>query len=411
MIILSAEDAASFTIRPAIETAGGDLSRVVVLDAVVEASGRERLLQLATDLPKLEKLIDEVKPELVIINPLSAYFGTVLDSYRDTDVRAVLAPLVKLAETRQVGILGIMHVGKSTDRQARHRVLGSVAFTNAARLVFAIGPDPEDPERRLLLPVKANLCREAPTLAFRLEDAHGVAMVVWESGPVENVTADSVLAGKRSSGDEDQEDAESVIGMLLDTEEWPLDAKVALETGRALGIHERTMRRAARKLGIDVRKSGFRGGWRWHRPKAAGKTPDSKDSSNQQDGAPKPRAESDPEEDESDNVPKVSPSAPSGAMKRTGSPSAPSQDDPCIRKPSEEDNDESTRVYAGGQVQDEREPADGAPVAGQFPCVLCSQPDCAQPGHGEAASLVRLLDEYFGPLEEVTFEPLSREPS
>jgi hypothetical protein len=270
VIILSAEDAASFTIRPAIETAGGDLSRVAILDAIVEANGRERLLQLATDLPKLEALIDEVKPELVIIDPLSAYFGTVLDSYRDTDVRAVLAPLVKLAETRQIAVLGIMHVGKSTDRQARHRVLGSVAFTNAARLVFAIGPDPEDPERRLLVPVKSNLCREAPTLAFRLEDADGVALVVWETEPVENVTADSVLAGKPSISDEDHQDAMGVIQTLLEDEEWPLDAKVAIEAGRAHGIHERTLRRAARKLGIEVRKVGFQSGWRWYKPKPRG---------------------------------------------------------------------------------------------------------------------------------------------
>ena len=84
----------------------------------------------------LEQVLDATQARTVIIDPLSAYFGTRLDSYRDTDVRSVLAPVVALAERRSLAVLGIMHIGKATDRQARHRALGSVAFVNAARLVF-----------------------------------------------------------------------------------------------------------------------------------------------------------------------------------------------------------------------------------------------------------------------------------
>jgi len=270
-IILSAEDSASYTIRPAIEAAGGDLGRVAILDAVQDASGVARTFNLGTDLAALEALLVATEASLVIIDPLSAYFGTALDSYRDTDVRSVLEPIVKLAERRHVAVLGVMHVGKGGDRQARHRALGSVAFVNAARLVFAIGPDPEDDARRLLVPVKANLCREAPTLAFRLEDADGIVRVVWESAPVAGMTADDVLNGKPKTRDADEQDAASVLKSLLDDEEWPLEAKTALDAGRAQGIPERTMRGAARRLGIHIRRLGFggRGRWLWHRPTGA----------------------------------------------------------------------------------------------------------------------------------------------
>ena len=171
VVILSAEDNAAYTIRPAIEAAGGDLARVAILEAIRDASGAERTFQLASDLSALEALIEATGAEQLVVDPVSAYFGTKLDSYRDTDVRAVLEPLVRLAERRHLAVLGIMHISKASDRLARHRALGSVAFVNAARLVFAIGPDPEDGDRRLLVPVKANLCREAPALAFRLVDA------------------------------------------------------------------------------------------------------------------------------------------------------------------------------------------------------------------------------------------------
>jgi hypothetical protein len=267
VVILSSEDAASYTIRPAIEAAGGDVRRVAILDAVRDGD-KERTFNLATDLPALEALLDATGAVLVIVDPLSAYFGTRLDSYRDSDVRSVLAPLVRLAEARDVAVLGIMHVGKTTDRQARHRVLGSVAFVNAARLVFAIGPDPEDGERRLLVPVKSNLCREAPALAFRLEDAGDVARVVWEGAPVPGINADTVLAGKPAAEQTDQTDAEHVIRELLDTDDWPIEARRALDAGQAHGIPDRTMRWTARRLGIEIRRVGFgrSGRWLWHRP-------------------------------------------------------------------------------------------------------------------------------------------------
>jgi RecA-family ATPase len=136
-IILSAEDSPSYTIKPAIEAAG-DVARVAILDAVLDESGTERTFQLGTDLAALDALIETTHAILIVIDPVSAYFGTRLDSYRDTDVRAVLEPVCKLAERRRVAILGIMHIGKAVDRTARHRALGSVAFVNAARLVFAI---------------------------------------------------------------------------------------------------------------------------------------------------------------------------------------------------------------------------------------------------------------------------------
>ncbi len=57
VIILSAEDSPSYTIRPAVEAAGGDVRRVAILDAVRDETGTERTFQLATDLAALDDLI------------------------------------------------------------------------------------------------------------------------------------------------------------------------------------------------------------------------------------------------------------------------------------------------------------------------------------------------------------------
>ena len=269
VVILSAEDSASYTIRPAIEAAGGDVSRVAVLEAMRDADGQERTFSLATDLAMLEQLIETTGAALVVIDPLSAYFGTRLDSYRDTDVRSVLEPVAKLAERHQVVMLGIMHIGKATDRQARHRALGSVAFINAARLVFAIGMDPDDPSRRLLVPVRSNICREAPPLAFRLEDADGVPQVVWEDGPIAEVSAETVLGGRPVAEDDERHDADALLRELLEEDDWPMAAATVAAAGRAHGIHVRSLQRAAHRVGIGIKKTGFRTGWFWFKPEVA----------------------------------------------------------------------------------------------------------------------------------------------
>jgi hypothetical protein len=58
VVILSAEDDASYTIRPAIEAANGDLSKVAILEAVQDAQGNTRTFNLGTDLTALDELLD-----------------------------------------------------------------------------------------------------------------------------------------------------------------------------------------------------------------------------------------------------------------------------------------------------------------------------------------------------------------
>jgi hypothetical protein len=59
-----------------------------------------------------------------------------------------------------------------------------------------------------------------------------------------------------------------IADLLRDEAAWPLEAKLAIEAGQANGIHERSMRRAAKRMGIRIDRAGFgRGGkWLWHRP-------------------------------------------------------------------------------------------------------------------------------------------------
>lgn len=283
VVVLSAEDSPSYTVRPSVEAAGGDVKRVAVLEAVADGDGAARVFRLDRDLPALESLVEQTEAVLVVVDPLSAYFGTALDSYRDSDVRSVLAQLVALADRRRIAVLGVMHIGKASDRHARHRVLGSVAFVNAARLVFAVGADADDPARRLVAPVKANICREAPTLAFRLVDVDGTARVDWEAAPVANVDADTVLNARPLGQDDERQDADGLLRQLLADEAWPMPASAVQDAGRAHGVSARSLQRAARRRGVRITKGTFIGGWLWHRP--AAETPEAETPEREDDTA------------------------------------------------------------------------------------------------------------------------------
>src|SRR5262249_36527587 len=104
---------------------------------------------------------------LVVIDPITSYMGSKIDSHRVTDVRAVLEPLAAWAEEHKVAVLGITHPPKNAPAKAIHALVGSIAYVAAARVVFLAIEEPGS-ERRLLLAVKNNLAPPAPGLGYAL---------------------------------------------------------------------------------------------------------------------------------------------------------------------------------------------------------------------------------------------------
>jgi len=260
VIILSAEDDPADTIRPRLEVVGADLDRTFILRCIRKEDGKERTFSLTADLGKLkeqlEHLGDTVK--LLIIDPVSAYLGDT-DSHVDASVRSVLAPLAELAAQYGVAVLGVSHLNKGQGA-AIYRVQGSIAFTAAARAVWAVGKDPEDDtgRRRLLLPVKCNLAPDIGGIAYGLEDANGIATVHWG----DPVTADvhEVMGPIDELGAKDE-----AVRFLEDIlSDGPMLAVEVYKEARKNGIKDRTLRRAKKELGAVAQKRiGQRGSWEW----------------------------------------------------------------------------------------------------------------------------------------------------
>jgi putative DNA primase/helicase len=270
VILLSAEDHPAFTIRPRLDHLGADLTRIHILSAIRtnENAATDCPFSLTSDLALLEQVIDNTGAIAVFIDPVNAYFGTDHDSYKDTHIRAVLAPLSALAERRNVCIDGTMHLTKATDQRALYRVLGGVGFVASARLALAVAQHPEDENARVLLPLKQNICAPAETLAFRLTDGR----LTWDSGPVIGLTADAVL-GASVADQQVHQDTEQWLRQVL--EDGPLPVSVLRAEAKAAGLSWRTIERtkASMRATIDAVKLGFNpSAWHWLLAKNATET-------------------------------------------------------------------------------------------------------------------------------------------
>jgi len=254
VMFVTAEDGIADTIRPRLDLLGADVSRAHCLD-LVRVDGREVALDLDKHMCALGTwLKSHPNVKAVGIDPLAAFLGKI-DSHRNSEVRGVLGRLAKLAENRGVAILAIDHKAKAAGK-AIYAGIGSIAFTAAPRAVWTVTADPDDPGRRLFLPVKMNLA-QVEGLAFRLTD-QGLA---WEDGAV-TVSADEVAA---DTGETPRAEAKEWIRDML--RDGPCPAEVIEKQATKDHICMRTLKYAKKELGVkSIRRDGV---WSWAYPEKA----------------------------------------------------------------------------------------------------------------------------------------------
>ena len=228
---------------------------------------RERMLSLVDDLAALERVIEERHAILVIIDVLNAYLGTAkrpIDSYRDSDIRGVLAPLAKMAERQRVALLATMHLTKNTERRALYRVLGSIGYVGQARMVLSASLDPRDPDqqRRLLAGMKGNIARKAPTLAFSITD-DGLS---WEPDPVQGMSAEQALGDLEPRRARCATSRPRVSPCPTPCPGTEVEVNVIVEEAKQQGIAMRTLQHARKDIGARVRHDGPSGKWFWGLP-------------------------------------------------------------------------------------------------------------------------------------------------
>jgi hypothetical protein len=256
LLLTTAEDDAAYTICPRLEAAGADMERVVIV---------QDLLSLPGDVPKIAEMIREHHCGLAVIDPLNAYLSAKIDSHVDQDVRRALSPLKLVFEETGAAGLIVGHLNKGGNGgPAIYRGGGSIGIVGTARAVFAVGADPAEPGRRVLAPVKMNIAEKPPTLTFTLESDARLEVGRIEWGETVALSADDVLTWRPGAEREQQGDrAEEWYRERLGDGKWHLSKEVE-EEREAVGIAERTAKRARKALNVGSKRIGFGSGAVWY---------------------------------------------------------------------------------------------------------------------------------------------------
>jgi hypothetical protein len=258
VLLLSAEDDPETTIRPRLDAAGCDLSKVSLFEAV-KTCEEESPPVLPWDLALVETTIVERGIVLVVVDPLTAYLPSEIDAHKDQDVRRCLHRLKLIAQRTGVAILVIRHLNKLTGGPSLYRGGGSIGIVGAARSALIVGCDPDNPETKVLASNKSNLGLPPKSLSYNLESvSKDIARIGW--GGEINLGPNDILTHpqgrqKMTAGEQCTE----VVKELLAA--GSMESERFEERCKEMGFSERSVKEARKKLRVKAEKDSFTGKW------------------------------------------------------------------------------------------------------------------------------------------------------
>ncbi len=250
-LLISCEDDWQRTILPRLAALGADRRNVLRVEGVrMKKDGKVKILDFHMGhYAQLERaLVSNPDIMLIVIDPAGAYIGRAgVNENQDAELRSVLGPLSESANRTGATVLLIKHLNKSAGVSAVQRVGGGGAYVNAVRFSYMVAPDPDDHDKKLMLPLKTNVLKSGMTgLAYRMTDvppAEGTALLLrewpdmrpgdaaalasqlfrpqWEGGTAVDANAISGARSNKAAQSRGVNECVSFLREFLDRWAWP----------------------------------------------------------------------------------------------------------------------------------------------------------------------------------------------
>ena len=269
VLMVASEDDPERTLRPRLDAAAADTSKVHQVIGVAATSDRVSTFELKRDVEALRAKADELGDvRLIIIDPPAAHLGGKTDSYKESDVREALAPYAELANQTGALVLLIVHLNKRSDGSPQQRFGGSTAWTAVPRFAYVVAQDRLD-GARYMLPAKHNLSDDTVGFRYRIEEA----AVNYPSGPIKTSrvvwegrcpkSAEELLADERPKPVSPAlVEAKAFLRELLSAGQ--VSASEGLDQAEAAGISKSAIKRAKAELGVITERMNEK--WHWSLP-------------------------------------------------------------------------------------------------------------------------------------------------
>lgn len=237
-VLITAEDAHAEVVVPRLEAAGADMSKVVIVQGMVETSKdgtvTERALSLETAATALaDVLATHPDVALVVVDPVNAHLGKI-DARENNKVRAAMQPLISMADKHGLSVLLVHHMRKDTDTSNLLDMSGgSNAFVEATRTVFVCVPvNKERPEEdgAIFEVARSSYARSGQRYLYHIEPVDlppwgiSTSRVVFSTEKAPMSAAQAVLGNnKREDATELERTVEFLGGYLGDGNEHDAD--------------------------------------------------------------------------------------------------------------------------------------------------------------------------------------------
>ena len=172
-VYLTAEDGIDDTIVPRFTRAGGDKAKLFCVEGIQTGDARFPIAPISmADLDALDGVLAEIKPKLLVLDPVQGFLGAKVDMNQSNQVRPLMKGISDLVERHGCSCLILRHLRKPSnggDKKGLYRGLGSIDFTAFARSVLQTTADEEDSTpgtHGVLTQIKSSLDVKAPSLRY-----------------------------------------------------------------------------------------------------------------------------------------------------------------------------------------------------------------------------------------------------
>lgn len=200
--------------------------------------------------------LEEIRPSLVVFDTLNTYIGRA-DTHKASEVAQAFGQFAKIAKDFNCSVLVLRHLTKGSG-SAMYRGQGSITFAGLARVVIAVGVDPDDTETRVMAVVKMNFAKAPQGLSFRIEERpKGESEFIW--GDFVNLSAQEVMDAAAAAREEGKQGTHvqdamefleaTITGAAIETEKL-------YRMAEKRSISKKMLDRASTKLGVVKKTIG-----------------------------------------------------------------------------------------------------------------------------------------------------------
>lgn len=254
VLLLVGEDGLADTVRPRLDAAGADPSKVVVLKGSKREGSEDLEAFTLREIETLRTAILERQTAFVVVDPLNAYLDC--DAGKPHEIRPVMQKLALLCDETGATLLLIRHLRKAEALRAMYRGQGAIDISGAARSILLAGKHP-DSGQRALVHVKCNVAALGPSQGYSIVSTpEGSSRIMWTG---QSDISETDLMAPKAGTDSALEEAKAFL--LEELAAGPSLARTIQVHADQREISEKTLKRAKKALGVQSHRKDA--GWTW----------------------------------------------------------------------------------------------------------------------------------------------------